>query len=313
MRIFGRILFLIIFLLPSSVYAAGVGFVPSTGIWFSRTSFVPHETVRVYSVIINNDYYALEGQVGFYDNGEIIDTVEIKNLFKESAQQIRVFWEPTEGEHTLGARFIKAVAIDEKGKRQELDVGQINSFTGAPLTIGDTKIVPGAVTFPTPQTEFSSSTLAVNTSTERLAILGTTRVLVKKEGDTLTLVAPGRKETTSAFGIASNIAASAQNIFQKNREILAQAEQVANTITSTAGKIEAVYSQTKSTFDKGKEYYAKGQEYWNKAVPYVEKVEPIWNTVSDHNNPKRVVIIVGGVVVLWWLLRRSVRQGEFRE
>ncbi len=300
-----KLILLIIFLFPLPALTAGAGFVPSTGIWFSTSTFVPHQAVRVYSVVINTDYYLLDGTVGFYDNNELIDSIDFKGLPKESAKEIKVFWEPTEGEHTIGAKFIKAVVTDEKGVRQELNSQDINSFTGAPLVVGGgSQIVPSVA--------LDSATVSSPVVSSAAVAVGGAQVVVKKEGANLVLV--GRSATPSPDAppqTITNIAASADQLFQKNRDIIAKAGTVANTITTTAGKIEKVYGEARSVVERGQSYYTRGQMYWNTVAPYAQKAKQVWLVVSNNNEPKRIVIIAVVVLVLWFLVKRSWRRRRY--
>src|SRR6266403_819509 len=86
-------------LLPSTAFMATVGFVPSTGVWFSTSTFDPNQSIKVYTVVVNNDYASLDGTVGFYDNDKLIGSTSFKSLAKESAQQLSINWVPSQGDH----------------------------------------------------------------------------------------------------------------------------------------------------------------------------------------------------------------------
>ncbi len=310
-----------LFTAPHFAHATGVGFVPSTGIWFSRDTFYPKETIRIYTVIINNDYYSLDGTVAFYDNRVEIDRVDVKGLAKESVKQIRVFWEPTEGEHAVSAQFIKAVATDEKGNKQTLDIQTINSVAGAPLKMGTSTITPTPIIITTSSaTTLGSTTIKIvplnaNTVTTSAVLLGSqTEVVVRKEGDKLVLE-PAPETNTSGFGAhisEGNSGDTGGDLFAKNREILDKVEQVAGTITTTADKINKAYAGTQEVFEKGKGYWAGAKEQWGKAAPYLQKVVPAWKAVSHNNDPRYIAGIVGGVVGLYWILRWKWRKKKIR-
>lgn len=285
-------------LFPMHAFAAGVGFVPSTGLWFSTTSFVPNQTVRVYSVVMNNDYNLLDGSVGFYDNNELFDTVTFQGLPHESAQEIKAAWQPAEGQHTLSARFISATAHDASGTVHQLDVSQINAFTGAPLTVGNGSVAPTTVTVSNPSDAATNSTVPPQ---------GSTQVLVQQGSGGLLLAALPSSVSLSQ-NTAGSVVDSATDVFQKNREILNKAEQVAATITTTAGTVEKVYTQTKSVVDQGRAYYGQAQVYWSKVQPYIDKAKPFWDTVTNNSEPKRVAYVVGGAVLILLVLRWRIRQ-----
>lgn len=310
-------------LLPSAGLAANVGFVPSTGLWFSRDSFFPKETIRIYTVVVNNEYASMDGVVVFYDNSDIIDTVEIKGLPKEGAKLMRVFWEPTEGEHAVSARFIKAVAVDEKGARQDIDLATINSVAGAPLSVSTGQVMPVVSNDAQKVTDqLAAVGGAVNTGSSKTTALSEVQLVVKREGDKLALTAPEKTATASSATPpverggdekpSLEGGGGSADPFAKNREILQKAENVAGTITSTAGKIESAYDKTKSAVEKGKEAYAEGQRQLLKIQPYLKKFEPYWNKLSNNNEPKRVAIIVVVMLVGIWMIKRAIRPKFYR-
>lgn len=300
---------------PHFVAANSVGFVPSTGLWFSRNEFLPKETIRIYTVVINNDYYSLDGTVAFYDNGTEIDRVDVKGLAKESVKQIRVFWEPTEGEHAVSAQFIKAVATDEKGNKQTLDIQTINSVAGAPLKMGVNTVVPTPIIITTSSaTTLGSSTIKVTPLNVSSVITSTTlfgsqtEVVVRKEGEKLVLE-PALESNNSA----SEGSISGSDIFAKNREILDKAAQVAGTITTTADKLNKAYTGTKEAIEKGKGYWSGAKEQWGKAAPYFDKALPSWKAITHDNDPRYIAGIVGGAVVVWYIIRWRMRRHRRRD
>ncbi len=311
--------------MPSTSFATSVGFVPSTGLWFSRTNFLPHETVRIYTVVINNDFYSLDGTVSFYDNGQIIDTVDVKGVLKESVKEIRVFWEPTEGEHSVSAQFTRAVATDEKGARQILDVDTINSIAGAPLKVGSDAVSPSPVIGISSSTSLGSVTITTTAQAgavfnTAVATGGAVNVVVKKDGSKLTMVAnladTSNSRVATQAGAPSTVSsdkAGVGDLLAKNREILDKASQFAGTITSTAGKINEAYNTTHGAIEKGRGYYAQVKDVWSKTAPYVEQAAPVWNTVSHNNDPRYIIGIVGGIIFLWYVIRWRWRHHRVRD
>ena len=55
---------------PFGVRAADISFVPLTGIWFSSQSVIPGNTIKIYTVVINNVYPTVNVEIAFYDNGD---------------------------------------------------------------------------------------------------------------------------------------------------------------------------------------------------------------------------------------------------
>ena len=313
------VLFIVLLLAPGFTLAANVGFVPSTGLWFSRTTLAPKETIRIYTVVINNDFASLDGTVAFYDNSDVIDTVPVQALPKEGARLLRVFWAPTEGEHAISARFIKAMATDEKGVKQVIDLDTINSMAGAPLSVASGNVTP--IVHNDPQKTLDQlmavGAAASSSSQASVAQLSEVQVVVKKEGEKLALVATkssppapvssvAQPEKTQVLGEKET--ASSSDPFAKNREILQKAQAVAGSITTTAHQIESAYDTTKSAVDKGKAVYAQGHQQLSKLAPYVKKFEPYWNRLSNNNEPTRVLIIAGALVVGLWLIKHLIRR-----
>ena len=310
---FKRIIYLItlvIVLLPMVSFAAGAGFAPS-GVWFGRTSLAEGELARVYTVIVNNDYFAIDAEVGFYDNNNLIDTAKVKRLPRESAQDLRIFWQPTMGEHKLFARFISATAIDEKGGRANLDVGDMGGTAGAPLLVVDK--TTGAVV--------QSDAL---TGADPHGISHTLVVEVQKQGNQVAVteaspagaaegVILGVKQIVAAtqklFGQASGTihSSSLRDAFNKNREVLAGVSGAVDQATSTAAAASAVYVKANQLAVQGQNVYGQARCYWAVAQPYAEAARPWWQKISDNNSPTRVLEIFIIIIIAWFILKRLRR------
>lgn len=306
-----------ILLFPVVASAAAAGFVPSTGIWFSRTAFSPNETVRVYTAIFNNEYKDFSGTVVFYDNNAVIDSVLVKNLAREQAEQVRVFWQPTEGRHTISARFSSAQATDDQGRTLTISIDAINSQAGLPLTIS-----PGA--------EVAPST--VESGTEK-GLIGSTIVSVEKKDGAFAIVAPeqravlGEKVSPSDNDPVALATVSAPeptsplsetDLFAKNRAALEAARSAVATVTTTANSINQAYTATKDVveqgkkvFDQGQKFYEKMKAVWVKTQPYLDMAKPWWNKLSNNNEPKRLAIIFGVVVVVYLSWRWNSRRRSY--
>ena len=77
--VFLCLLFLMPFATPANANT-GVGFVPSSGVWFSQDVFYENETVKLYTVVVNNTYKSLSGIIGFYDNDQLIVETVFSNI-----------------------------------------------------------------------------------------------------------------------------------------------------------------------------------------------------------------------------------------
>lgn len=311
-----RMTFAVLLFFPVATMAANVGFLPSTGIWFSRTIFSPKETVRIYTVVFNNDYARLDGTVAFYDNNNIIDTVLVKSLAKESAQEIRVFWQPSEGKHAISARFLNAMATDDKGQTFKIDSANINSQTGLPLIVGQgdqvSPVSPDAVALPSSPAESSligSTLVEVEKQNSKLAITASA-VLGEK------VVASTTTSSVSAQVAAASSSSSFEDLFAKNREVLDKAKSAVDTVSSTAAKVGEVYGAAKNVIAKGQEVYDQAkavvsttEDWLQKFHPVTDKIKAGWNRITHDGEPRRTAIAVGVIIFVLFLIWRRIRQG----
>lgn len=95
-----------------------VGFVSSKGIWFSKNTFFSGDSLKMYTVIVNNEYDVVNADVGFFDNNVLISQVSIVVPF-ESARQAISSWIVPYGEHIITAKLLK-VQVVHKGSESPL-------------------------------------------------------------------------------------------------------------------------------------------------------------------------------------------------
>lgn len=124
----------ILFSAPHAAQATEVGFVPSSGIWFSKQAIAPGGTVKIYAVIVNNAYLAVHADIAFYDNGDEIGIIKVEKLEKERAHELWMQWTPHSGSHKIAARFIRAAVVGADDKETALDPAELN-------TIGESSFV----------------------------------------------------------------------------------------------------------------------------------------------------------------------------
>ncbi len=305
-------------LLPTVTLAATAGFVPSTGIWFSQTTFSAKDTVRLYTVIFNNEYQELNGTVAFYDNDKQIDTVAVKGLAKEQAEQIRVLWRPNEGRHVISARFVSAQAVDEEGRTLTITIDGNNSQPGLPLVIA-----PGVEIVPTASADVPGATSPMGEAAAAGSSLGSTVVNIEKRGNSLAMVAPkvlGEKiaVVTDDQPLTSSAIAPADDLFAKNRAALEAARGAIQTVTTTAATINKAYTATKDIVDQGRHVVSQGRQIYDqgkaalaKAKPVADKLAPWWNKLSKNNDPKRLLIIFGIALIVYLSLRWNRRRERY--
>lgn len=280
-------------LLPSTAFMATVGFVPSTGVWFSTSTFDANQSIKVYTVVVNNDYASLDGVVGFYDNDKLIGSANFKSLTKESAQQISINWVPSQGDHTVQARFMSATTVDTQGKKSDITLTGINNVSGMPLTVGSAAISPVA---------------QVNDTAK---VVGAVAVNIVQEGKKL-LMSPQVASVVSGV-VTNEQTVAADDLFAKNHDLLNKAQGVATSITTTAGKITDAYNQTKSVIEQGQMYYEVGKEKLVAAQPYFEKAKEWWLVLTENNDPKRVALVACVLLFLWILTKLFRRRQRRRE
>ena len=74
-------------LIPASSQAA-FDFVVDKAVTMSNPGAVEGQTVKLYTVVVNNEFTALTGKVNFYNSGQLIGTADIKKLNQEVIQNL---------------------------------------------------------------------------------------------------------------------------------------------------------------------------------------------------------------------------------
>lgn len=292
------ILFLV---LPTTVLAAEAGFVPSSGVWFSTNTIVPGQLIRVYTVVINNSYFALDGTVGFYDNDVLIDTTQFKALEKETAAQLKVLWQPTIGDHVVKAVFQSATAIDSSGKRTIIPVSELTGVAAA--VVSSSSSAPALITEPV-QPDVS---IAVVSSSDNKNL-----VIISSPSS------GGQGAVGEVVKTGGSIFDSLRNLFASNHEALNKAESAVATITSTANKVQGAYNTAQTAVQKSEIYYNQTKAVVGKFQTAVESVDPYfapirnyWLKLTNNNEPTRILIVVGvivAIIILWKLSSRRIGQ-----
>ena len=262
------LLLLITLFSPTALHAADAGFVPSTRIWFSRSVFDNKEQIKMYTVAVNNNYYALDATVGFYANGTLIQSVQIENLKKEEAKQLSAIWIPSEGTYTLTARFIEATAIDESGQRTRLELGALNDIGDVPIAI---QREPGPGDRPTPETVQEKTTATI------------VQVQLTDEGTVITPLPPPAAPTSAHAAL----------------ETFKQVEKFVNTVTTSAGTIEDTYQKTKEWIGKAEKGYKRGKDGLQAVQAYANEGKKIVQSWWAGNGTRK--IIIGAGIVFFFL------------
>ncbi|MBI2444625.1 MAG: hypothetical protein HYV42_05300 [Candidatus Magasanikbacteria bacterium] len=301
MKRFVYTLLLAVYCLLPIAGAASVGFAPATGLWFAKTELKPQETIAIYAVVVNNTYPAFSGTVGFYDNEEAIDTIEIDRLAKDAARLIKAAWTPETGEHRLAARFQKAYAWSESGNREPLPLSEIIGVTGAPLSVAGGAVAPAgaaALALPSPVT-----------------------VAVRQQGEILVIAAPGSDSAgPSPASWFARVTKPIEGLFSRNREALNRAEEIATTVTTTAAKVSGAVAKTQATVEQGRAFYEQGKSqlarvrpYWERVAAVGRRLQPAWERLSGNNDPRRIGLLIGTIIVGYLVARWRWRRRDYDE
>jgi len=107
-------LLFLLFLFPAPSHAAQFGLIGSQGVWLSDAQPFAGDTVKVYTVVINNAYESLFATVRFFNNGNAIGETRVSNLSKEEARQVWIAYQMPAGLQELSVALddIEATAAD---------------------------------------------------------------------------------------------------------------------------------------------------------------------------------------------------------
>lgn len=119
-------------LLPFEAHAASIGFVHSSGVWFSQEPPFSGIAVKAYTVVLNNEYKSLTATIAFFDDGKEFARTTI-TIPEEEARQISAIWSPSFGKHAVAAKFISATGTDSSGNVKQLSQSELDNFT-APIS-----------------------------------------------------------------------------------------------------------------------------------------------------------------------------------
>jgi hypothetical protein len=119
--------------------AANVGFV-SSNIWLSDNSPIAGDSVKVYSVIVNDGDRAINGVVSFYDNGQLIGEAVNFHLAKDGSSYLAsTAWLATEGNHQFRAELSDVYAISTNSE-ELLDSSSMSQITSVIFVDVDTDL-----------------------------------------------------------------------------------------------------------------------------------------------------------------------------
>lgn len=269
---------------PTFVNSAGVGFVPSTNIWYSPTTISPGESVRLYTVVVNTEYAFLNGTIGFYADDDLIEAVTLRGLIRDHAEQLRVLWKPSEGSYTLTARFITAFAFDDAGRRVDIALDTINRSESTPLSVGNV----GSATA-------VSDPLHIEAPSDEITEYPIVDVVVGGEGETLTIVSPTREMRQR--GGTTTLSATID---------LPPTENKTELFVSRA--VEAVTNTTAATTRAYHSIRAFVHDVWKSLTPSASRAWSWWRVLTNNNNPKHIGIVLASLTIFLGVVRLTLRR-----
>lgn len=140
MKHYLTLLILIIVLSSNSAFAEitkTTGFIPGQ-IWYSESTLVEGDTIKIYTAVWNGDSNALNAKVDFYDGNVVLGG---RNVVVEPSHLKEVFisWKVTSGDHSISARITSSTMTSD-GKNEKVvldrDVTSANSVF-VPVAVKD--------------------------------------------------------------------------------------------------------------------------------------------------------------------------------
>jgi hypothetical protein len=123
------IISLFLLLMPLTVFAA-IGFVTSN-IWLSNMHPIAGQSVKIYSVLVNDDPRAIGGQVVFMDNSQAIAAAQDFTLDPNgSSKVLTTNWTAVQGNHQFKAQITQAYFFNPDGTQQPFNGETISQETG---------------------------------------------------------------------------------------------------------------------------------------------------------------------------------------
>ena len=101
-----------IFLFPVST---AFEFIKNDSIWLSNANAFAGDEVKIYTVVVNNDFPFVSSDIQFFNNGSLIGTAVIDNLSFESAEQVWIAHTLLKGENVFTIRLANFVAKNADG------------------------------------------------------------------------------------------------------------------------------------------------------------------------------------------------------
>ena len=110
---------------------AAFDFVVDQAVTISSPSAVEGQTVKLYTVVVNNDFPTFSGKVNFYNNGQLIGTAEVKKLNLEEARQVSVSYTVPAGTLTITTQLSNVSVTKKDGSVESIAEAEVKN-TRAP-------------------------------------------------------------------------------------------------------------------------------------------------------------------------------------
>jgi hypothetical protein len=115
-----------LFFLVTPVFAT-FSFV-SQGVWFSDNDAFAGDIVKIYTVVVNNDFAFFSADVEFLNNGSLIGTTRVVDLPLEGAKQVWIEYTLPSGEGSFTARLTNFIAKNGDGSVVSISSEEVAGF-----------------------------------------------------------------------------------------------------------------------------------------------------------------------------------------
>jgi len=116
-----------VFFVCTNVQAAPFDFVVNQGVWMSKKDVFAGDTVKIYTVVVNNNFSTLSATVNFLGNGVSVGKTRVENVKFEEARQIWVEYTLPEGNLKMSVQLENVSAKDDQGRNIAVSPDELSS------------------------------------------------------------------------------------------------------------------------------------------------------------------------------------------
>ena len=113
-------------LIPATTWSA-FDFVVDKAVTISNPGAVEGQTVKLYTVVVNNDFTTFSGKVNFYNGGQLIGSTEIKKLALEEARQVFISYVLPAGSLAITTQLAAVSVINKNGEIQNISENDVKN------------------------------------------------------------------------------------------------------------------------------------------------------------------------------------------